>query len=569
MAQGVIYTYQLSGQSERLEPGQRAPQEKYDLPATIYLADSMLRPTDALGFAEPPKHRNTQSQGGVSGEINQLLLLFFPKAGGNFHAGHLFTSTLGGSGDARNLAPVWGNYNVGGYKKFEDDFLTPLVEKANAAGKRLYFHIHADYPADDTPETVLGGLVAEKDIQRLVDEYKTDESSQKDTRKRQMTLGVKNFYSRLIRLFRRVPRGMSAPEVATITVGDTKQYQNRDVHAAKAIPGSPRNTLGPLNWEGFLEGGEARVLQTDRYGPKKPIDLKGQDPDEWAIKTYKDMPEPGIYQYYNSDGKASGVDAYIWMDPEGIFSAYKFGGGTEDAGPAPLGFTWTLLNRATLKGTKAGLYVRGHLLNGKLHGSGNDPANLTPLTQETNKAMSRDFEEKIKKEPALTTPGRGIFWRSRLEGQLTRSKTYREWMADLKAKAEPKDKEALAIALGNEEAKLFGRIHLFAYEATVKDNGKAEMGKLIYSASFANTFTVDGNVLDDTGYLSFFPTRFDRFMGLRDWNVNTELEAVRFLEGQIAQQDKNAAETYIKPSPLEGKQAPLTLEKAAGDIQVL
>lgn len=574
MAKGVVYNYALIGQSDGLGAGQQAPQEKYDLPATVYRVDGMLRPTDAMGYASDPKHRISQSQADVSGELNTTLENFFKGVKGNFHAGHLFTSTLGGVGDARNLAPVWGAYNTGGYKTFEDVILTKLLEQATLESKKLYIHIHAEYPADNTPESVFQHLLNSEDIQYLATAYNTDVSKMKEGPERQRILGVKNYYPYLIRMFRRIPMALTNPETRIVGFKGPEAI-GRGANLGSKIGGSPRNYVGRLIRENFTDAeDDAAVPHIYLYGPGTPTDLKGQDPDEWAVKTYKQMPEPGIYAYYNDAGRASGVDAYIWMDPEGIYSAYHLGGGTEDAGPSPAGFRFSLLKRATITGReKASLYKRGHLLNGRIHGSGNDPQNLTPLTQQANSAMDRYFEEMVKKEPDLVTVGKGIFWKSRMEGNLTRPDYYNKHILKLQHKSKRSEIEEAAIELSKEEARMFARIHLFAYEAIVKD-GKANPGRLLHSGSFANTFTAEGTELGATGYQTLLTKdRWDRMQSLANlreisgMDLKTELDAVTYVDRAIDEQDKMAGENFRKPSPEAVPQTGFTLQKGALGIQ--
>ncbi|HEY1167261.1 MAG TPA: DNA/RNA non-specific endonuclease, partial [Chitinophaga sp.] len=588
LQQGYIYTYQLKYESDALQPGQQAPQEKYDLPATIYLADSKLRPTDAMGFATDPKHRNTQAQSAVSGEINDIIKAFFPETEGVYHAGHLFTSTLGGTGDARNLTPMWDNYNSGsgGYKDFEDKRLTGLLNEAKE-NQRLYIAIHATYPADDTPEQVFQGLLSTEDIALLVAWYTkgvpvynkklaaatTPEEKQEFRKKLEIAKGVQNFYPHFIRVCRRIPLQMYNREARLITVEGSGAFLSRGPNQRFNISGSPRHMLGALDLDYFIDEREESLAPYTRlYGGQQSIDLKGQDPDEWAVKTYADMPEPGVFNYITIDGRAAGVDAYIWMDPEGIFSTYKFGGGTEDAGPAPEGFDWRLLNQARRHG-KTKLYARAHLLNGKLHGSGNDPKNLSPFTQDANKKMSKEFEEKVKQLPALTTPGKGIFWVSRLTGTVKRSGLFNTKLAEKQA-ALPlttdrwkKDSLEMQIALAEEEARMFGGIHFFAYEADVQKDGSLKKGKLLLSAYFENCFSGESGTLGDTSYNSLFAKR-EKGAALLQLGFSSEREALKNLSAAIGEEHKNANETYIKSAPAMAKDSPaFKFETAANDIQ--
>lgn len=593
LKQGYIYTYQLQGVDDKLQPGQQAPQEKYNLPDTIYLADAKLRPTAAMGFVTLPKHRNTQAQNAVSGEINLIIKQLFPAQDGVFHAGHLFTSTFGGTGDARNLTPMWGSYNVGGYKDFEDKDLTALYGQAGEH-QQLYVRIEADYPASDTPQEVFKGLLNPKDIDFLsnwftlgVDHFKKEleketvpEKQEKLKRSLDIAKSIQDFYPRLLRACRRIPLQMYNTEARLITFDKAGAYQSRGENQAIKIKGSPRTILGKLVFSNFLEASAEKRF----FGPRQHIDLKGQDPDEWAVKTYADMPEPGVYAYTTVDGKAAGVDAYIWMDPEGIFSTFKFGGGTEDAGPAPQGFDWRLLNQAA-RGNHSKLYARAHLLNGKMHGSGNDPQNLSPFTQDANKQMSRDFEERVKRMPQLITPGKGIFWVSRLSGKVKRSGEFNTGLAKkrlelpLETNSFKKEKLELEIALAEEEAKMFGGIHFFAYEADVQKDGTVKRGTLLLSAYFENCFSGQSGELGDTHYSRLFENPYHKMITLggieqsqakqgRTVKLNTEREALTYLSDAISQEHANAAETYAKPGPPMAKDNPaFNLGTAHNDIQ--
>jgi hypothetical protein len=362
-------------------------------------------------------------------------------------------------------------------------------------------------------------------------------------------------------------------EARLITVDESGAFLSRGPNQRFDIPGSPRHPLGKLDLDYFVdESGESLAPDVRLYGGQQSIDLKGQDPDEWAVKTYADMPEPGIFNYVTIDGKAAGVDAYIWMDPEGIFSTYKFGGGTEDAGPAPQGFDWRLLNQAKRLG-KTRLYARAHLLNGKLHGSGNDPQNLSPFTQDANKKMSKEFEEKVKQLPALTTPGKGIFWISRLTGTVKRSDPFNLKLA-LKQAALPlttnrlrKDSLEIQIALAEEEARMFGGIHFFAYEANVQKDGSLKKGTLLLSAYFENCFSDDSGTLGDTSYNSLFPEG-GKGAALLQLGFRSEREALENLSTAISEEHENANETYKKSAPVMTKDSPaFKLETATNDIQ--
>lgn len=560
LAQGVVYTYSLTGTSKALATGQRAPQEKYDAQDIIYTADSKLRPTDASGYVAPPKHRNSRSQGEVSGDLNALIGRFFPEANGvTFHAGHLFTSTLGGAGDARNLAPVSSKYNLGGYKDFEDNILTPIVEKADLAGKKVFLHIHAGYPADDSAAAVFDGILEDNYIQLLSDAF-AGKKKPKDDQQKKVIEGIQNFYTYFIRLFRRVPIRMTAPEIRVVG-GNGAREQNQTTK----IGGSPRTKLGRPKWGGFLDKGEPGAPSVKLFGPPgKQPDFKGQDPDEWAVKTYAGMPEPGIYDYQiDSHGRTTGIDAYIWLDPEGIFSAYKLGGGTQDDGPAPAGFKWRMLQSGHRGDQNSGLFVRGHLLNGELHGSGTDPHNLTPLTHHTNTAMSKVFEEKIKQLKALTEPGKGIFWKTRLSGAHTRPRKHQERMARLRAipEGDRTNNDRHSLALEEQEALLFKTIHLFAYEGTVGPDGKATIGKLLTSASFTNTFEEGQDQLGST-------RPYDNFSIEGHLHLGPAYKALLHADEQVDIQHREAGESYKKPSPEKSKST-FSLEQGAKDIQGL
>ena len=276
------------------------------------------------------------------------------------------------------------------------------------------------------------------------------------------------------------------------------------------------------------------------------------------------MPEPGIFHYHESSGKISGIDAYIWMDPEGLFSKFRFGGGTEDAGPSPQGFDWRLLNQARKweKRKKKKAYVRAHLLNGKMHGSGNDPKNLTPFTSDANTYMSRAFEEIVKKSAALTTPGGGIIWQTRLYGNVRRPKEHEEHFKKLKRSKHSKKggPTELGIDLYREERKMFDNIDFYAYEAQVQKNGTIKKGALIHSATIYNRFNDDREgTLGPTYYEKIFEDGYQRLMTLGDINrnnnfqgderVQNEKQALRYVSDAITDEHERADEVYEKPNP--------------------
>jgi len=58
--------------------------------------------------------------------------------------------------------------------------------------------------------------------------------------------------------------------------------------------------------------------------------------------------------------------------------------------------TWNALKTRRKDNGPESYYIRGHLLNGKLHGPGDDWHNLTPLTRDTNDEHSRTVEEAVK-----------------------------------------------------------------------------------------------------------------------------------------------------------------------------
>ncbi|ACN14417.1 hypothetical protein HRM2_13060 [Desulforapulum autotrophicum HRM2] len=65
--------------------------------------------------------------------------------------------------------------------------------------------------------------------------------------------------------------------------------------------------------------------------------------------------------------------------------------------PSVMGDNWKSLNLRRTGDKNSSYYVLGHLLNEQVHGPGNKPENLTPLTRKGNKKHEQDVEADVKK----------------------------------------------------------------------------------------------------------------------------------------------------------------------------
>lgn len=78
--------------------------------------------------------------------------------------------------------------------------------------------------------------------------------------------------------------------------------------------------------------------------------------------------------------------------------------GPAGSSPSVTNPTWeALLARRQNGGGRSSYYVRGHLLNDQVHGTGADWKNLTPLTQRTNNHSKLGHEKKVEKEVKTRT----------------------------------------------------------------------------------------------------------------------------------------------------------------------
>lgn len=455
--------------------------------AVTYTTDAFDRPTRAVGTVHPAALAETgrgEAQGRVTATLGALYrTLFLYNASRNaFDGGHLVAHGRGGSAGMANMVPMEKDYNErGGYKIFETSVIDALEYARTQHGRpALTIDMRVDYPAAGLANS-LAGLVA-ADNAGVVARMGGDATAA----------------AVIEHEFRRLP---TAIRMHGLTGGGA------DYTARVTQPTDPRAPLArTTRWNASVN----RVLEfaglgrTASYGAQQGTTLPAADAPaaggavidyrQRMKARYADMQEPGITNFVAAaSGLAGGVDAYVWMDPFGFHD--KFGGtGTSDV-VDPRGADWRVLNLARMP---AGLldpagrtpYVKGHLLNAKLHGPGHDSRNLVPLTRYANEQMSSNFEEVVKRSAALVDPARGVFWEARTEGLAQRPPDWQRVHAQA----------AFGAALWDEEARLPRRLRLRAWEGQVGMDGRPQRtATVVADATIPNVLTAgDGGVLGRT-----------------------------------------------------------------------
>ena len=401
-----------------------------------------------------------------------------------FNGGHVIAHHLGGSPGSQNMVPMQDQYNQhGSYKTFEN----ALDDRLTNNGHALNIDLAIAYPMNDSLLANLGDLVI-NDPSRVYNDIDGNPIAKKV----------------VIRAFERVPSSITINSLQTIGGAPVAPVNN---------PNSPRtplrgnlksdydyhNILRPHFTVTKTSGGERQTKTLypyeRKYGLMKDHNIsKRSDYIEDLTALYRDRPEPGITAFKPAinGGVAGGVEAFIWMDPMGIYN--QFGGSDTNSTVNPLGVNWRYFQNA-LKVIRDSseyaqyqktAYIRGHLLNAQLHGPGTDSRNLVPLTSTANHDMSFNFEEPVKRLPALTDPSGGVIWDVTSNGQVTRG-------AYQQVDARGNNSENLWL----QENRIPKELICKAYEASIV-NDVPQKGRLLLSYTVANVHGTDNPHLGET-----------------------------------------------------------------------
>jgi hypothetical protein len=87
--------------------------------------------------------------------------------------------------------------------------------------------------------------------------------------------------------------------------------------------------------------------------------------------------------------------------------------GPPGSSPSDTGSTWDDLTKRRTESGKTSYYIRGHLLNDKLHGPGKWK-NMTPLTRQANKDHEASIESRLKSEAVKLEPAQALLYRIKI-----------------------------------------------------------------------------------------------------------------------------------------------------------
>ena len=404
-----------------------------------------------------------------------------------FNGGHILAHHFGGSPGTHNMVPMEKAYNQSPGNNSYKDFENSLDNIITARGQ-LNIDIRVGYPAN----TVAGALS---------DLWSADNGGQI------ANINADNKAADTVkRLFRIIPNQIQVHSLTSMggfplapvnEIGNIVAPRNPRLPMKKGIRSNYNvQNIYKTSFD-VRSKDEQGHWSTKTFSPykKKYGDNKGADVDQTKdfehdyANQYKDMPEPGITSFLPAvNGLAGGVEAYLWMDPMGIFN--KFGGTDTVDTVDPLGTNWAYFRKAYEPAHagngfnhRNGIYKKGHLLNALLHGPGTDSRNLVPLTGSANADMSTNFEELVKKEPALVNPRKGVFWRVASQGQVTRPGNWQHV-------------DALAANSGllwQQESSMPASLLCEAWEGTIY-KGIPKKGRLLHRYTVQNKLSpADGN----------------------------------------------------------------------------
>ena len=342
-----------------------------------------------------------------------------------FNGGHIVAHHFGGSPGTHNMVPMEKDYNQSpgnqSYKDFENS-LDAIIRLRGA----LNIDIRVAYPAD-TVDGALDNLWS-ADTGNQINNIKADAVAA-ETIKRLFRVIPNQIQVHTLTSAPVVPMGPRVNEIPNITAPRNPRLPMRNGIRSRFGIGNIYKT--DFDVRSKDEDGRTRTKHfhpyRKSYGDHHGEDVaQDKDYEHDYANLYKNMPKPGISNFLPPRyGLAGGVEAYVWMDPMGIFN--KFGGTDTVDTVDPLGTNWAYFRKAFAPAHAGNaytqmnrIYKKGHLLNALLHGPGTDSRNLVPLTGSANADMSTNFEDPVKRLPALVNPRKGVIWRVETRGRVTR-----------------------------------------------------------------------------------------------------------------------------------------------------
>lgn len=448
-----------------------------------YTVDAKNRPLRARGLVY---QSHTRPESGRSAKVQAeswehtasiYRSMFMPPK--DFNGGHLVAHHFGGSPGTNNMMPMEEKYNQNdAYKTFEQS-----IDRQLETLSPLYIEIDVTYLSDF--DSLINVLVKNKTSDTIKKIKARDEL--KDIVMR--TLGRIPHKITLRAL--KDPNSTTSYLVASPEnpinklIGTVRNPYNVDNLASHSFKRAKKSHDGDVRPK-FIKPYEKS------YGPNRGDEVADdKDYQTDYMNTYADMPRPGITSYKpGSDGLAGGVEAYIWMDPMGVFN--RFGGSDTSDAVDPKGTQWSYFRAAYNANSGKGLiYKKGHLLNAELHGPGADSRNLLPLTAWANHDMSQNFENEVKKSEALVNPKKGVFWETAASGKVKRPLTWTQTAAS----------EKYSKKLYQEEAKLPAYVDCKAWEG-IRYKGGVKKGRLLFSHKVSNKHNNDADGMLGVTYSS-------------------------------------------------------------------
>jgi hypothetical protein len=371
--------------------------------------------------------------------------MFMPSK--EFNGGHIIAHHFGGSPGTDNMVPMEEYYNQsGGYKTFENNLDGKLKTESP-----LNIKISVKY--EDDYASLMGHLV-KQDLGNKQDEIDKDPA-------------IKSI---IMRTLARIPVSIKVDSL-TNSVGGSVGIADPS-SPIDPLQGTIRSNykIRNIGQEEFSKEGREKDFKpyVKDFGPNKGKKVgTGKDTQSDYLSLYAGMPRPGILSFTSgAHGLAGGVEAYVWIDPMGVYN--RFGGSDTIDTVDPLGSNWPYFRKAIepVKGADK-QYKRGHLLNADLHGPGADSRNLLAITTAANNDMSRNFEEPVKKSEALINPKKGVLWKTIAGGgDVARPFGWDKVAAGLKNSEK----------LFDEEAKLPKYIDCYAWEGIIVE-GTVKKGR--------------------------------------------------------------------------------------------
>lgn len=459
---------------ENKVPGSHVVSASHTLQGIQYTVDSMNRPIAAEGqivaSGTSETGRSGASQQGSWKHVQPLhRSMFTPRQ--EFNGGHIIAHHMGGSPGTSNMVPMQKEYNQSGeYKQFEQRLDTEL-----AVASPLSIKMEVDYAADadEVLDTLVVNDAGNKKAEILADP--------------QLKSIVYRVLGRIPVAIRLVYLRDGAGDIAVAGPASPMDALKGTI-AKNYNVGNLANTKFKTTKTKKRKGAESETSDKEYepleklFGPNKGKDEAiDRDYHSDYLSLYKDLPEPGVLRHYGPvNGYAGGLYAYVRMDPMGIMN--RFGGSETQTNVDPLGTNWAYFADSKLLGSGKGrLYVKGHLLNAQLHGSGVTSANLIPLTSSANTTMSSQFEEKVKESEALVDPRRGIFWQT-IASPTTVNRPGDWGLGDAQGYGSGE--------LWTQESNMASVLHCRAWEAVIV-SGIPKQGRLILSVDINNVHTGD------------------------------------------------------------------------------